>query len=73
VEDGGGRQRWWLTMTTAMADDDNGDSGRQRRQTITAADSDGTWDQVVDYKGEGGERAANNNSIKARRAESMNK
>jgi hypothetical protein len=60
-------------MTTAMADDDNGDGGRQQQQTTTAAVDNGTRDQVADYKGEGGEWGANNNGIRAHRAESVKK
>ncbi len=47
-------------MTTATADD-------------IAVDDDGTQDRAVDYKGEGGERMANNNGIRARQAESVKK
>ncbi len=36
-------------------------------------DINGTQDWVADYEGEGGEQAANNNGIRARRAESMKK
>jgi hypothetical protein len=39
----------------------------------TAADNDGTQDREADYKGEGGERAANNNGIRASQAESVKK
>jgi hypothetical protein len=39
----------------------------------TAVDDDGMQDRVAYYKGEGGERAANNNSIRAPRAESVKK
>ncbi len=55
--------------------DDNGDGGGQQRRwrTTTAADDDGRRDRAADYEGEGGERAANNNGIRARQAESVNK
>jgi hypothetical protein len=53
------------------ANDDNGDGGQQQRQTTTAANNDGTQDWVADYEGKGGERAVNNNGIRARRAESV--
>jgi hypothetical protein len=56
-----------------VADDDNGNGGRQQQQTTTAVDNDGMQDQVADYKGEGGERVANNNGIRARWAESVKK
>ncbi len=39
----------------------------------TAVDNDSTQDCAADYKGEGGERVANNNSIRARQAESVKK
>jgi hypothetical protein len=57
------------------ADDNNGDGGQrqwQRRMT-TAADNNGMQDWAADYEGEGGERAANNNCIRACRAESVKK
>ncbi len=74
VEDGGGGQQQWRRMKTAATGDvDNGNGGRQQQQMMTAADSDGTQDQVADYKGEGGQRAANNNGIRASWAESMKK
>ncbi len=62
-------------MTTVKADKDNGDGGqRQRRwRTTTAANDDGMQDWAADYEGEGGERAANNNGIRARRERSMKK
>ncbi len=47
-----------------MADNDNGDGGRRQRRMTKAADDNGTGDWVADYKGEGGERAANNNGIR---------
>jgi hypothetical protein len=53
--------------TTVMA------GGRQQQQMATAADNDGTQDWAADYKGEGGERAANNNGLRACQAESMKK
>jgi hypothetical protein len=56
-----------------MADDNNGNHGRQQQRTTTAVDDDGTRDRAADYEGEGGERAANNNSIRACRAESVKK
>ncbi len=40
---------------------------------MTAADENGAQYWVVDYKGEGGERVANNNGIRACQAESVNK
>jgi hypothetical protein len=40
---------------------------------MTGADDKGTRDRAADYKGEGGERAANNNGIRAHRAESVKK
>jgi hypothetical protein len=55
------------------ADDDNGDGGRRQQQTTTAVDNNGRQDRAADYKGEGGERAANNNGIRARQAESVKK
>ena len=67
VDDNGGRQqqwRWQMTTTVTAG-------GRQQQQTTTAADDDSTQDRVADYKGEGGERALNNNGIRARQAESM--
>ncbi len=71
--------RWWRWMTTVV-DDDNGDGGdnnsdggRRQQQTTTAANDDGTQDWAADYKGEGEERAANNNGIRAHRAESVKK
>ncbi len=48
-----------------MVDEDIGDGGQQQQQTTTVADNDGMQDQAADYKGEGGERAANNNGIRA--------
>ena len=57
---GGGRWRRWTTM---VAYDNNGNGGRrQRRWQMTTAvnDNNGTQDRVADYKGEGGEWAANN-------------
>ncbi len=44
--------------------DDNGDGGRRQQWMTKVADDDSTQDQVADYKGEGGERAANNNGIR---------
>jgi hypothetical protein len=73
VEDGGDGRRQRRTTTTATADNDNGYGGLQQQQMMTAADNDGTRDQGADYKGEGGERVANNNGIRALQAESMNK
>jgi hypothetical protein len=66
VEDGG---RWTMTA----ADDNNCNGGQQQQQTTTAADNKGMQDRAADYKGEGGERVANNNGIRARRAESVKK
>ncbi len=54
----GGRWRWWTATT---ADNNNSNGGRQQRWTTKAADDEGTQDRTADYKGEGGERAANNN------------
>jgi hypothetical protein len=49
----------------AMAvDNDDSVGGRRQRLTTKAADNDGMQDRVADYEGEGGEREANNNSIK---------
>jgi hypothetical protein len=45
-------------------DNDNGNGRRQQRWMTKAADHDGMQDWVADYKGEGGERAANNNVIR---------
>ncbi len=69
VDNNGGRQRqWrWRTTTTAMA------GGQQQQQTTTAADNNGTQDRTADYEGEGGERAVNNNGIRACQAESVKK
>ncbi len=39
----------------------------------TAEDDNGMHDWAADYKGEGGERAANNNGIRAHQAESVKK
>ncbi len=47
-----------------VAVDDDGNGGRQQRRMTKAADDDGTQDKAADYKGEGGERAANNNGIR---------
>jgi hypothetical protein len=49
---------------TITAVDDDGDGRQQQRRTTTAADDDGTQYQAADYKREGGEWAANNNSIR---------
>jgi hypothetical protein len=73
VENGSGGRRQRRTTTTAMADDDNGNGGRRQQRTTTAADDNGMQDRAADYKGEGGERAVNNNGIRARRAESVKK
>jgi hypothetical protein len=40
---------------------------------MTVADDDGLRDQVADYEEEGGESVANNNNIRACRAESVKK
>jgi hypothetical protein len=40
---------------------------------MTAAEDAGMQDWAADYKGEGGEQEANNNGIRARRAESVKK
>jgi hypothetical protein len=47
-----------------MVDGVNGNSRRQQWRMTKAADNDGTQDWAADYKGEGGERAANNNNIR---------
>jgi hypothetical protein len=72
-EDGGSGWQQRRTATMAMVDEDIGDGGQQQQQTTTVADNDGMQDQAADYKGEGGERAANNNGIRAWRAESVKK
>ncbi len=41
-----------------MAVDNNSNSRQQPRQTTMVAENDGTQDWVVDYAGEGQERAA---------------
>ncbi len=46
----------------AAVDDDG--NGRQQRQRMKTADDNDTQDWVADYKREGGERAANNISIR---------
>ncbi len=69
---GGGRWHRWTTKT-ATADDKNGNGGRRHQQMTTAADDDSMQDWAADYKGEGGEWVANNNGIRARRAESVKK
>ncbi len=58
---GGGSWRRW---TSTAAVDDNGNGGQGQRWTTKAADDDSTQDWAADYKGEGGERAANNNGIR---------
>jgi hypothetical protein len=58
---GGGRWRRWRTTA---AEDDNGDGGQQQRRKMKTADNKGTQDWLADYKGEGGERVANNNGIR---------
>jgi hypothetical protein len=73
VDDGGSRHQQRQTTTRATADDDNGNGRQQQQQTMTLADNDGTQEWVTDYKGEGGEQVVNNNSIRARWAESMKK
>jgi hypothetical protein len=45
-------------------DDNDSNGGQQQWQRTKAADNDGTQDRVADYKGEGGEWAANNNGIR---------
>ena len=40
---------------------------------MTAMDNNGRQDWVADYEGEGGERGANKNGIRARQAESVKK
>jgi hypothetical protein len=73
VEDGGGGQGWRRMTTTAKADNNKGDGRQHQQQTMTATDDNGTQYRAADYKGEGGERATNNNGIRARRAESVKK
>jgi hypothetical protein len=73
AEDGSGGRRRWQMMTTVKADNNNSDGGRgqRRRRTMTAANANGTQDRAADYEGEGGEWAANNNGIRARREKSV--
>jgi hypothetical protein len=73
VEDGSGGQQQQRTMTMVTANANNVDGRRQQQRMTTAANDHGTQDQEADYKGKGGERAANNNSIRARWAESVKK
>ncbi len=47
-----------------VADDDDGNGGQLQWRMMKVADNDGTQDQAADYKGEQGERAANNNGIR---------
>ncbi len=47
-----------------MADDDDGDGGQRQRQTTKAAEDSGRQDWMADYKGEGGDQAANNTGIR---------
>jgi hypothetical protein len=54
----------WRRWTTTAADDNDSDGGRQHRQTTKVADDNGTQDRTVNYEGEGGERAANNNGFR---------
>ncbi len=56
-----------------MTDNDGGNGGQQQQQMTTAAEDDGTQDWAANYEGEGGEWVANNNGIRAHRAESMKK
>ncbi len=49
---------------TTVVDNNNGDGGQQQRRTTKAADDNGTQDRAAEYKGEGGERAANNSGIR---------
>ncbi len=58
---GDGSWRWW---TLTAADNNDGNSRRQQWRTTKAADNNGMQYWVADYKGEGGERAANNNGIR---------
>jgi hypothetical protein len=60
----GYRGRRWRRQTTTAAVDNNGNGRRKQRWTTKVADDDGTQDQAADYKGEGGEQAANNNGIR---------
>jgi hypothetical protein len=61
--------------TTVTADNENGNGRQQQWQPwmTTAEDDNGMHDWAADYKGEGGERAANNNGIRAHQAESVKK
>jgi hypothetical protein len=61
--DGCGSRRWRGRMRM-VAVDDNGDSGGQQQRTTKAADDSCMLDWAADYKGEGRERAANNNAIR---------
>ncbi len=58
----GGRS--WRRWTSTAADDNDGNGGQQQWWMTKAADDNVTQDQAADYKGEGGERAANNNGIR---------
>jgi hypothetical protein len=73
VKDGSGGQRQLRMTTTATADNNNGNGGQKQQRMTAVADNDGMQDRAADYKGEGGERAANNNGIRARWAESVKK
>ncbi len=53
--------------------DDDGNGGRQQRRTTKAADDDGMQDRAANYEGEGGEWAANNNSIRPAGQRARNK
>jgi hypothetical protein len=59
-------------MTMAAVDNDS-NSGRRQRWTMKAADDDGTRDQAADYKGGGGEQAANNSGIRRAGQRAWNK
>ncbi len=62
-DDGCGGKRWRQWTKTA-ADDDDGNGRRRQWRTPKAADDNSKRDRVADYKGEGGERAANNSGIR---------
>ncbi len=57
----GGSWRQWKSMA---AEEDDGNGGQREGWTTKAADDNGTQDRAADYKGEGGERAANKNGIR---------
>jgi hypothetical protein len=80
ARDGGDTEwQWWLwRWKMAAVDDDSGGRQQWRRQTTTAVNDNSGGRRrhprlAADYEGEGGEQAANNNGVRARRAESMKK